>query len=44
MSTFHRYAVEFLLSLMVVAHVVTFSVWLYCETVERVKRLLTKRK
>jgi hypothetical protein len=44
MSTFHQYAVELLLSLMVVAHMVTFSVWLYCETVERVKYLLTKRK
>jgi hypothetical protein len=44
MSTFHWYAVEFLLSLMVVAHVITFSVWLYRETVERVKHLLTKRK
>jgi hypothetical protein len=44
MNTFHQYAVEFLLSLTVVAHVVTFSVWLYCEAVERVKRLLTKRK
>lgn len=43
MSTFHWYAVELLLSLMVVAHVITFSVWLYRETVERVKHLLTKR-
>jgi hypothetical protein len=44
MSTFHELAVRFLLALMVVSEVVTFSVWLYFETAERVERLINSNR